>query len=213
MRDVQRGGVGDASFITIGKKSEQFVRRQGWNLTASFTNLSVAPTIAELRPVARLTITAFTDHAVDEVRIAFTDFVSSLRQQPHVRTLLPLQRIAGVGEAGIHDDGRRGGVHPLPQAGVTPAPTGGSATEFLFEPSPDAVLAQMLPRLVDLQVYQCYLETGASEHSARMLAMRNASDSAGEMIDDLTLTFNQARQAMITREIAEIAAGRAAIAA
>ena len=82
---------------------------------------------------------------------------------------------------------------------------------FLFEPNPRHVLDSMLPRLVELQVYQTYLETGASEHSARMLAMRSASDAAQDMISSLTLTFNRARQAMITQEIAEISAGRAAL--
>lgn len=196
-REGGRGGVGPMRFAAIGKKSEQFIRRMKWNLTASFTNIAVAPTIAELRPIARLAMDAFINGEVDEVRIAFTDFVSSLRQQPRVRTLLPLQRIEDIGI------GEKLSTRQL-EYSSTPA-------EFLFEPSPAIVLNAMLPRLVELQIYQCYLETGASEHSARMFAMRNASDSAGEMIDDLTLTFNQARQSLITREIAEISAGRAAL--
>ena len=95
-REVLRGignltsHVSRFTFVSIGKKAEQFIRRQGWNLTASFTNITVAPTVAELRPIARLAMDAFTNGAVDEVRVAFTDFVSSLRQQPCVRTLLPL---------------------------------------------------------------------------------------------------------------------------
>lgn len=207
--------------VVIGKKAEQFVRRQGWSLTASFTNIAVAPTVAELRPIARLAMDAFVAGDVDEVRIAFTDFISSLRQQPRVRRLLPLERIEEVGthharhfegaqatekshkRAGASDD-----VRSLAKLEMT-----NGRTEFLFEPSPKAVLDQLLPRVVELQTYQCYLETGASEHSARMLAMRSASDSAGEMIDDLTLTFNQARQSLITREIAEISAGSAALTA
>ena len=83
--------------------------------------------------------------------------------------------------------------------------------EYLFEPSPDAVLEQMLYRLIELQIYQALLESNASEHSARMMAMRNASDAASDMIDDLTLTFNQARQQAITAELADISAGRAAV--
>jgi F-type H+-transporting ATPase subunit gamma len=197
LNDVQRVqlAAGSWKLVAIGRKAEQFIRRMGWNLAASFTNLSVAPTVAELRPIAKLAMDAFTNGEVDEVRIAFTDFVSSLRQQPRVRTLLPLQRIE---EVGIE-----------PEVGSRKSEV--ATTEFLFEPSPVIVLNAMLPRLVELQIYQCYLETGASEHSARMLAMRNASDSAGEMIDDLTLTFNQARQSLITREIAEISAGRSAL--
>jgi len=209
-RDVRPLAVLEMTkWVAIGKKSEQFIRRMGWNLTASFTNIAVAPTVAELRPIARLAMDAFTGGEVDEVRIAFTDFISSLRQQPRVRTLLQLQRIEEVGAG----EARRVGVSfPTGRSdGHRTAPTENSATEFLFEPSPNAVLDQLLPRVVELQAYQCYLETGASEHSARMLAMRSASDSAGDMIDDLTLTFNQARQSLITREIAEISAGSAAL--
>lgn len=212
--------AGSLQLVAIGRKAEQFTRRMGWNLTASFTNLSVAPTVAELRPIAKLAMDAFSGGEVDEVRIAFTDFISSLHQQPRVRTLLPLQRIEDIGIPSTrHSEGAQAteesrtmgsashGVGSLASLEMTKR-----TTEFLFEPSPTIVLNAMLPRLVELQVYQCYLETGASEHSARMLAMRNASDSAGEMIDDLTLTFNQARQSLITREIAEISAGRAALA-
>lgn len=194
-REVMRDVPKMARFVTVGKKAEQFIRRQEWNLIASFTNISVTPTVAELRPIAKIAMDAFIAREVHEVRIAFTDFVSSLRQQPRVRTLLPLQRIA---EIGVRDDERRG--------------SDVRAVDLLFEPDPKTVLNAMLPRLTELQVYQMYLETGASEHSARMLAMRSASDSAGEMIDDLSLTFNQARQSLITREIAEISAGRAALA-
>lgn len=191
-REVIRDAGAVGQFIAVGKKAEQFIRRQGWKLIASFTNISVAPAMTEVRPIAKVAMEAFIGGEADETRIAFTDFISSLRQQPRVRTLLPLRRIdeIGVGNAQF----------------LLPAPS-----EFLFEPSPDVVLAQMLPRLVELQVYQCYLETGASEHSARMIAMRNASDAARDMVDDLSLSFNQARQALITREIAEIAAGRAAL--
>lgn len=183
-----------AAWVTMGKKAEQFIRRQGGNLIASFANAAVAPTLVELRPLARIAMDAFVGGTVDEVRVVYTDFISSLRQAPRVQVLLPLQRMRGMGA----------------DTEVTP-PTGTGVTEVLFEPNPVIVLNQVLPRLVELQVYQCVLETGASEHSARMLAMRNASDAAREMIDDLTLTLNQARQSLITREIAEISAGRAAL--
>lgn len=196
-RDAERGGI-TPRCVAVGKKAEQFIHRQGWELSASFTNISVAPTVAELRPIARLATDAFTEHAVDEVRVAFTNFISSLRQQPRVRTLLPLQRGE---EVGVESPRAYSHIGTL----ATPA-------EFLFAPGPQEIIDAMLPRLVELQVYQAFLETGASEHSARMFAMRNASDAAKEMIDGLTLTFNQSRQAMITREIAEISAGRAAIA-
>ncbi|MFH1430102.1 MAG: ATP synthase F1 subunit gamma [Candidatus Uhrbacteria bacterium] len=184
-------------FVSIGKKAEQFLRRKGWNLEASFVDVAVAPKVAELRPISQIAIDAFTRGEVDEVRLVFTDFVSSLRQQPVARTLLPLQRIAEIG-IGEPEEALNTQEETIVQ-------------EFLFEPDPKLVLDAMLPRLTELQVYQSYLETGASEHSARMFAMRSASDAASDMIQSLTLSLNRARQAMITSEIAEISAGRAAL--
>ncbi|MDO8462791.1 MAG: ATP synthase F1 subunit gamma [bacterium] len=199
-RDVRERAEQRVQFVTIGKKAEQFIKRQGWELVASFTDKSVAPKIAELRPAARLAMDAFTRGEVTSVRIAFTDFMSALQQRPIVRTLLPLQRFAELGpQAGVPANAER-------------APSARGATTILMEPSPHAVLSTMLPRLVELQVYQAYLDTGASEHSARMVAMRSASDAASEMIDALSLSFNRARQAVITQEIAEISAGSAALA-
>jgi F-type H+-transporting ATPase subunit gamma len=197
-RDVKKYEDCELEFVTVGKKAEQFVRRMQWNLVASVTDISTAPTIEKLRPVATIAIDAFSSQRVGRIRIAFTDFISSLRQQPRVRTLLPIERFEELGPRRAVPDDQQQEIQAI--------------TEFLFEPSPKFVLDAMLPRLVELQIYQAYLDTGASEHSARMMAMQSASDAALEMIDDLTLRFNQARQSMITQEIAEISAGRAALA-
>jgi F-type H+-transporting ATPase subunit gamma len=191
----------EVEIVAIGRKGQDALRRRDARIIAAFSELSNEPTIASIRPVADLAIQEFRGGAYDAVHIAYTDFRSALVQTPNIKQLLPIVRIEGLGEV---DDAR--GLSPQ---GTVPAtePIG----EFLFEPSPQAVLDAMLPRLVEAQIYQALLESSASEHSARMMAMRSATDAASEMIEDLTLTYNQARQAGITREIAEISSGKAAL--
>jgi len=129
--------------------------------------------------------------------LAFTDFKSAISQIPRIMPLLPLEPITGLGEVGEEE---KSDEAKLPVN-----------YEYKFEPNIREVLDKMLPRLVETQIYQAILESAASEHSARMVAMKNASDSATEMIDDLTFTFNQARQAGITKEILEISSGKIAL--
>lgn len=188
-------------FLTIGKKGTDLARRLGWNIVATFNNLSNNPRITDVRPVAQLAITDFIAGKYDAVYLAYTDFISSIRQVPNVKQLLPLTKDVVMGEVAVQTPSN------------SPSERGSSAYsyDYLFEPTPAEVLDGMLPRLVEVQVYQAILESSASEHSARMLAMKSASDAARDMIDDLTFTFNQARQATITREIAEISAGKAAL--
>ncbi|HRY63209.1 MAG TPA: FoF1 ATP synthase subunit gamma, partial [Patescibacteria group bacterium] len=134
----------------------------------------------------------------DRVVLAYTDYVSSLKQEPRIKQLLPIPR---------EEDVTLGGV------GETVAESGEKADlrEYIFEPSPVKVLERMLPRLIETQIYQAVLESDASEHSARMMAMKNATEAAHDLIGDLTLAFNQARQAGITQEIAEISGTKAAM--
>lgn len=193
--------------VTVGKKGAAAARRRGLSIVAAFTDLSNHPKAEDVRPVADMAISEYVAGTYDAVHMAFTDYKSALTQIPKVGQLLPIARIEGLGEANPTLFGQE---PPSRSAGegldVTP-----QGHEYLFEPSPQEVLDLMLPRLVEAQVYQALLESTASEHSARMMAMRSASDSAGEMIDGLTLTFNQARQAGITAEIAEISSGKAAL--
>ncbi|MFH2062611.1 MAG: ATP synthase F1 subunit gamma [bacterium] len=190
----------EVDYVTVGKKGQTAVRRTGGNIVATFTELSNHPTVADLRPIADLATADFTAGKYEAVHLAFTDYVSALVQKPRLSQLLPIARIEGLGE-----------VSEAIRQGQGEVPGLAAGQEYLFEPSPREVLDEMLPRLVEAQVYQALLESSASEHSARMLAMRTASDSAGEMIDSLTLTYNQARQAGITAEIAEISSGKAAL--
>jgi F-type H+-transporting ATPase subunit gamma len=190
---------GSVDFAVIGRRAESWVRRRKLPLKASFEGLmaGAAPPAAKIRPLSRLAKDGFISKDYDEVVIIYTDFVSSILQKPRVKSLLPLRKDLELGEVQGHQEVAAGAKM-----------TG----EYTFEPDPRTVLDALLPRIAEAQLYQAVLESLASEHSARMLAMKNATDAAADMIDDLRLTFNQGRQAAITQEIAEISAGRAALA-
>lgn len=189
------GGTGQAriknqgvtvDYLTLGKKARDVIRRSGATISADFDKQDVTTAVAEISALAHTVIDGFTKGVYDRVSVAYTHFISSLRQEVVVKQLLPIESADRADDA------------------ATPY-------DYLFEPSPATLFNDLLPRLITLQVYQATLESDASEHSARMLAMRNATDAAGDMIADLTLSFNQARQAGITQEIAEISGGKAAL--
>lgn len=185
-------------FVAVGRKGEDALRRMGKEVIASFAALGDTPGIADALPIASLARQEFTAGNVDRVFVAYTDFVSALTQKPRIRQILPVSP---------HD------IEEMQRDTETTAPEEQQREEDdrLFEPTQAQILDAILPRMTDVQVYQALLESAASEHSARMMAMRNATDAAGDMIDDLSFSFNQARQAAITREISEIAAGKATL--
>jgi F-type H+-transporting ATPase subunit gamma len=196
----------DVDYVVVGRKGLQAVQRMRAPLVAEFTRLGDYPSIGRVAPIARVAMEAFTAGRVDEVKLIYPRFVSTLRQDPTVVSLLPIEPPAPAPDGAI--------AATAVTAGTTAA-TGGHATrhsaeDYLYEPDPREVLAALLPRYVEIQVYQALLETIASEFSARMVAMRNASDNANELLNDLQLGYNKARQATITREIIEVAAGAAA---
>lgn len=186
--------------ITFGTKGRDEIRRHKVNLMADFKKEDITNSSEDIRPIAHMITKDFLAKRYDKVFIAYTDFMSSLKQMPHVKQLLPI-----VPEI----DARLG--HIIHEKGQVEKINVASFSEFIFEPDVRKVLDAFLPRLVEVQIYQSVLESEASEHSARMFAMRNATDAAGDMIYELTLAYNQARQAGITGEIAEIAAGSAAL--
>jgi len=194
-------------FVAVGKKGVQFVGRNGLELVAGFDDLTKDPHIAEIRPIARLATDDYVSGKYSSVHIAFTDYKSAANQEAVVRQLLPLGKISGLGEAA---SGLKG-VEETEVGTGTELDIDQNSQEFLFEPSPQIVLDMMIPRLVEVQIWQALLESLASEHAARMMAMRTASDAASDMITDLSLTLNQARQAAITQEIAEISSGSAVL--
>jgi F-type H+-transporting ATPase subunit gamma len=170
--------------------------RAGYTIVAEFSKLPANPSALDITPIARTAIDDFMQGVVDEVYLAYTDFVHTLKQVPAVKRLLPIQ----PGEVETQAMGEY--VQDVVVEG---------APDYLYEPSPRAILDAVLPSFTELQVYQAVLESLASEHSARMMAMRNATESAEELIDDLTLRYNKARQRAITMEILDIAGGADAL--
>lgn len=170
--------------VTVGRKGRDYAGRYGLDIVADF-ELGDRPTPDDVRPLARLLLDDFEHGLADQVWLAFTDFVTTLSQRPEVQVLLPVEAMAE-------------GTPPV-------------YVPYLFEPSPDAILYPMLQRFTELQVYRAVLEALASEHSARMVAMRNATENALRLIDDLTLSYNKARQEAITKEIIDIVGGVAAL--
>ena len=166
--------------ITVGRKGRAFARSSGLKMYAEFTGIGDRATIRETLPISRILIDDYTKGVVDLVYLAYPDFVSTMLQKPAIETLLP--------------------VEPA----KLPA---GQIGEYIYEPNASAVLNELLPRFVEMQVYHAALELIASEQSARMVAMRNASEAAQDMIESLTLTLNKARQESITKEISEITGG------
>lgn len=194
----------EIAFIAVGKKAQDFLRRTGKQVVAAYNAPSAHPTLKDTFAISKMALQDYTNGAYDKVMLVYTDFLSVINQKPTVRRLLPLSRFALEEMVeGIDTEAHQTKVDT--QAEAT------AVQEYKFEPSPDTVLEMLLPRLTEMQIYQAILEATASEHSARMFAMRNATDSATEIIDDLTLLYNQLRQASITAELAEISAGRAVL--
>lgn len=172
-------------FVVVGRKGLQALRRTSLNVIAEFGGLGDYPGIEKISPIARVAMDAFVGRELDEVVLIYPRFISTMRQEPTVLSLLPIE----------------------PPAGETGGEEHQSGADFIYEPDPRQVLAGILPRFVEVQLYQAVLELIASEFSSRMVAMRNASDNAGELLNDLQLGYNKARQATITREIIEVSAG------
>ena len=169
--------------ISAGKKGRDFMVRTRQDVVAEFIGLGDNVSLDDIRPIASVALDDFTSGKVDAVYVVFARFVNTLTQVPDVRQILPIVKPAEVG----------------------------AYTDYIFEPSPEAVLQNLLPRFIEIQIYQAMLESTASEHSARMVAMRNASDNAKDLVADLSLSYNKARQAQITREVSEISAGANAL--
>jgi F-type H+-transporting ATPase subunit gamma len=174
---------GDLRVVTVGRKGTAAMRRARVPIAAAFDGFGDKPTFASALPLARLITDDFLAGTYSQVDLVHPRFVSTLVQRPVVDRLLPI--VAAADTEGI------------------------PGNQFLWEPSASAVLEQLLPRFVATRIFQAVLETTASEQSSRMVAMRNATDNAQELIEDLTLTYNKVRQANITREMIEIATGAA----
>jgi F-type H+-transporting ATPase subunit gamma len=207
--------------IGIGKKGADFAKKMGYNLIAAFTNMTDTPSLDDALPIAHMVISAYEKKSYDKVIVAYTDFKSALVQTAKLRQVLPVletdleKTLADIGNARPHPDllltGEGAGEPSPARRGQGEVSNKTNLNDYLFEPNRLEVLKIILPRLVESQIYQTMLESSASEHSSRMLAMRSATDAAKDMMEELNLTFNKARQAGITQEIAEIAGGAAAL--
>ena len=184
IRDQQAKGV-EIDVVTIGSKASAFFRRLKVNVVGSVTHLGERPQISQLIGVIKVMLDAYSAGRVDRVDLAYNDFVNTMTQQASVHALLPLPPADQFASAHNWD--------------------------YLYEPDAETVMEHVLTRYVESLVYQGALENLASEHAARMVAMKSASDNATKLIDNLTLVYNKARQAAITQEISEIVGGAAAV--
>jgi len=170
--------------IAVGRKGRDFTARYGCNMLAEFTQLGDQPSFLDTIPISQIVIDDYSNGLIDMVYVSYAQFVSTMVQRPVMQPLLPVEPAV------------------IPRA---------ENVDYIYEPGAEAVLGGLLPRFVEMQIYHAILESIASEQSARMVAMRSATDSANELIGDLTLLYNKARQEAITKELLDITGGVAAL--
>jgi F-type H+-transporting ATPase subunit gamma len=181
---VEQGRHPHISYVATGRKGRDFIVRTQQNLIAEFINYGDRPAMNDASAMAQVAVDAFLKGEVDVVYLVYAKFINTVTQQPTAIQLLPVQ---------------------------PPTEEGTTSTDYIYEPSSKEIFQALLPRYVDVQMYQALLEAVASEQSARMVAMKNATDNANELVQDLTLTYNKARQAAITTQILEVVAGAEAL--
>jgi F-type H+-transporting ATPase subunit gamma len=184
LKEQSKAGV-EPAFCTIGTKALGFFRRFGGNVMAQVTHLGDQPHIEDLIGTVKVMLDAFESGQVDAVYVVYNEFVNTMTQRPTLRQLVPIQAEA------IQEIDHR--------------------WDYIYEPDAKVVLDSLLARYIESLVYQAVVENGACEQAARMVAMKAASDNAGNLIDELQLVYNKARQAAITQEISEIVSGAAAV--
>ena len=173
------------NLVIVGRKGLDFMRRYGRDIRAEFTRIGDRPSLLDTLPISRVIIDDYSNGVIDAVYLAYARFFSTTVQRPILQEVLPVEPTA------------------LPR---------GQSVDYIYEPDSAHVLGELLPRFVEMQVYHAILESIASEQSARVVAMRNATDNANELIQDLTLMYNKARQESITKELLDITGGTAALA-
>ena len=179
-------------YITVGRKGRDLLMRRHRQVIAEFSGLPAAPSFMDVSAIGRLVVDEFLKEQADEVYLVYTEFINMVRQVPVVKKLLPLE---------VSDEAGR--VKDFSHQHLTAA--------YIYEPAEREILDEILPRFTALQVYQAILESQASEHAARMVAMRNATDNAIELVGDLQLQYNKARQQTITNDLLDIAGGAEAL--
>ena len=185
---------GSVTYLAVGRKGRDILLRRRKHIVAEFSNLPAAPSFADVSAIGRLAVDEFLAGNVDRVYLVYTEFVNMVRQNPTVKQLLPL-------EIGASQD----------RVVAFSAAAQGPAATYIYEPGEIQILDEIVPRFTALQIYQAILESLASEHAARMVAMKNATDSATELVSVLQLEYNKARQQSITNEMLDIAGGAEAL--
>ncbi len=175
-------------FIAVGRKGRDLMLRRRKNVVADFSNLPAAPSFMDVSAIGRMVVEEFLEGRADEVYLVYTDFISMARQETVMKRLLPLD-VDGADRVEDYEH------------------HSGPAAAYIYEPGENEILDEIIPRFTGLQVYQAVLESQASEHAARMIAMRNATDSALELVEQLKLAYNKVRQQAITNDILDIVGG------
>ena len=188
-RYMQENYPDQPRYVTLGRKGRDFLLRYRRDVMAEVSNLPDRPSQAQVLPAVAVALEEYTNGRTDAVLICYAKWVSTLRQVPTVRVLIPAEIPKREGERG------------------------GTEADYIYEPDPEAVLDGLLPRYVETQVFQAVLENKASEYSAKMIAMQNATNAAGDLITSLTLYANKVRQAGITTELMDIVSGAEAVSA
>ncbi len=193
---LQKFGSRDipVSYVSVGRKGRDMLIRRRKNVIAEFSHLPPAPSFADVSAIGRLAVNEFLEGNADRVYLVYTDFINMVRQVPTVKQLLPLEIGAGEGRVVAFEQTKK------------------AAAAYIYEPNEEEILDEIVPRFTALQVYQAIMESLASEHAARMVAMKNATDSATELASALQLEYNKVRQQGITGEILDIVGGVEALA-
>jgi F-type H+-transporting ATPase subunit gamma len=199
LRELENDGK-EVLWYAVGRRGVSSLKFRNFDLDASWTGFTDRPAFADARAVADGLASAYIDDKVDRVEVFYNGYISPVNQEVRHETLLPLQQADVIADDAEHDDaehgdGENGDEHIHDRA------------LWIYEPDPEEILARLVPDYVEISIYRAMLESTASEHGARMSAMRSASDNAADLIDDLTLAANRQRQAEITQEIMEVVAG------
>ncbi len=201
----------DNNFITVGKKARNFIARMGKNLVADFENIDTV-TFRMATQLSKMIMDSFLTGEIGEAYITYPHFGSALRQEPTKLKLLPIKAEDVIEMVNSHSGAERS--EAIESRSYRPDKSGlqdDKGEEYFFEPDPNSLLDYILVHHIQIKIYQALLETKASEHSARMMAMQNATDNALDLVSDLNLTYNQTRQSAITKELLEITTAQAAM--
>ena len=206
------GELIEHDFIVVGKRGVGVHSRYSYSVSANFEKNDIAYEVTEVRPIARMIVDDFLAGKYDKVLVAYTDYVTASKQLPRVKQILPIDIDAEEDHLGIVGEDTRVGIgKEYVKQKEDKYLRDKDSYVFTYEPDEREVLDEMIPRLIEVQLFQALLESNASEHSARMAAMHQANQAAGDLVRELTLFYNKARQASITAEIAEISAGANAL--